>query len=152
MLLTAAAITGSSRTPDRGRLISLVSALATRVSTLCTTNRELVAATTAASTSATSAMTALEDKLNAVAAQLGIAESSREAMINAITLLQNSVATAQQQRDDAVTERETTAAALQKEVTAANDTATAVCDLLLDLGETLGVGTSSPNEVRTHFR
>eukprot|EP00953_Heterococcus_sp_UTEX-ZZ885_P024600 13451-Heterococcus_DN1.PRE.2 len=131
------------------------------------------AATTTASETATAAVAALEDQFKAIAAKLGVADSSSEAVSNAITSLLGSAATAQQQRDGAVVERETTAgamaklqadaataqqegasatAALQQEVTAAtqraHDLSSAVCELLLDLGETIGSGTTLPDEVQ----
>jgi hypothetical protein len=122
----------------------------------------------AARTTATTAVAA-PGELITVATKLGTADSSGEAIINAITLLQDGAVTAQQQRDDAVTERETTeaaiaklqadattaqqqsataTAALQQKVTAAtqraDDIGSAVRGVLLDLGESLGSGTSIP--------
>jgi chromosome segregation ATPase len=104
----------------------------------------------------------LNDRAVALAADAAAAASNSD---TAAAALQEQIATAQRQRDDAVAELETTAAAMtklqaaaataqQEEATAATQPAdelgSAVHELLLDLGKTLGVGTSLPDEVCTH--
>jgi oligoendopeptidase F len=108
------------------------------------------------------AYTVLQDAADKFAADAAAEASKSDA---AAAALREQVATAQQQRDDAVAKLETTAAAMtklqadaataqQEEATAATQPADelgrAVHELLLDLGKTLDVGASLHDEVGLH--